>query len=449
MDSRLVEALQRRGDATFLRFEDGSTRSGSELLLRANEIAGRLSARGVQAGDVVALRGLSTEDAVCALFGIWTLGAIAFPISHREPEAVVQEVLADARVCAQLIGSTNDVSVTAVAHRFELPGIATLLRTSGSSGQPKLAAHTLENHVVAATGACTAVGFEAGDTWLLSLPLFHVGGLSILIRAAVADGVVAVPSRGLTAEALDALQPTHVSAVATQIAHLDAGFARLRACKAVLLGGSAIPQDVRDLCEEGIRLYVSYGSTESTAVLAASGDAQVVLSSEAAGPPLPDRQIAIAADGEILIGGPTVFAGYLSREGLVDVRDKDGMFATGDMGYLDEGGVLFVNGRKDRMFISGGENVHPEEIETALEMIEGVERAIVVSVPDAKYGQRPEAFVRLEPGEAIDRETFDHVLETHLPRFKRPDRFWRMPDGDVEPRHLEQLVEERDRLTAL
>ncbi len=449
MRDRLVEALSRRGDATFLRFEDGSTRSGSELRQRADDIAGRLSSRGIQAGDVVALRGLSVEDMLCAFFGIWTLGAIAFPISHREPEAVVQRVLADARACAQLVGTTDDVAVAAVGRRFELPGIATLLRTSGSSGRPKIAAHTLENHIVAAETARAAVDFEPGDTWLLSLPLFHVGGLSILVRAAVTDGVVAAPSSGLTGDALETLRPTHMSAVTTQLARFvdDAGADGLRRLKCVLLGGSAIPQDLRALRDDGVPLFVSYGSTETTAMVAASSDPEVVRSPDAAGTALADRAMEIAADGEVRVGGPTLFAGYVSDEGLVDPRDPDGMFGTGDMGYVDDRGVLFVQGRRDRMFVSGGENVHPEEIESALESLPSVERAIVVSVPNAQYGQRPEAFVRLD--EPVSADELRSQLREHVPGFKVPDRFWRMPDGDVEARHLEALVEDRDRLTGL
>ena len=449
MNARLVEALSRRGDAAFLRFEDGSARSGDELQSRADAIAGLLSSRGVQQGDVVALRHLSVEDTVCALFGVWRLGAVAFPLSHREPEAVVQQVLANARACAQLVGSTNDVSVTVVERRFELPQIVTLLRTSGSSGAPKIAAHTQANHIVAAATANAAVAFEPGDAWLLSLPLFHVGGLSILTRAAIGDGVVAVPQDGLTTRAFETLRPTHLSAVTTQLARFvdDNGVEGLRGLKSVLLGGSAIPRDLRDLRDHGVRLFTSYGSTESTAMLAASAEPDVVNAPDAAGVVLPDRTVEVAPDGEIRIGGPTLFAGYLTRDGLQDPRGADGLFGTGDMGYVDDRGVLFVRGRRDRMFVSGGENIHPEEIESALESLPSVERAVVVSVPNDQYGQRPEAFVRLEApatGDALRAQ-----LREHLPGFKLPDRLWRMPDGDVEPRHLEQLVEESERLTPL
>jgi O-succinylbenzoic acid--CoA ligase len=122
-----------------------------------------------------------------------------------------------------------------------------------------------------------------------------------------------------------------------------------------------------------------------------------------------------------------LLSGYLEDGRLRDPRDGDGWFATGDLGTLDGGGRLTVAGRRDRMFISGGENIHPEEIELALLAIDGVVEALVEPIAHPEFGQRPAAFVRLEPENALTSDDLARELAARLPRFKIPDRLGRLP----------------------
>jgi O-succinylbenzoic acid--CoA ligase len=137
-----------------------------------------------------------------------------------------------------------------------------------------------------------------------------------------------------------------------------------------------------------------------------------------------------------MVRGETLFAGYVEGEGLDRTLDAEGWFHTGDLGELDGEGNLHVWGRLDNLFISGGENIQPEEIEAALERIDGVERAIVVPVPDSEFGERPAAFVQMtddepDPGRLIG------ALEEALPRFKVPVAFYGWHDdtdaGSMKP----------------
>lgn len=141
---------------------------------------------------------------------------------------------------------------------------------------------------------------------------------------------------------------------------------------------------------------------------------------------MPHREVSVAEDGEILVRGDTLFAGYVEGDGVDRQLDDEGWFHTKDLGELDPDGYLRVTGRRDNQFISGGENVQPEEIEAALCRIEGVEAAVVVPVPDEEFGERPVAFVRAPGGLPAGLEK---GLEPMLPRFKIPITFHEWPES--------------------
>jgi len=143
---------------------------------------------------------------------------------------------------------------------------------------------------------------------------------------------------------------------------------------------------------------------------------------------LPFRQLMIAADGEILVRGETLFQGYGQGGGGLLTLDADGWYPTGDLGRLDDGGFLHVTGRKDNLFISGGENIQPEEIEAALQQLDGVAQAVVVPVSDVAFGFRPVAFVQ---GEGVRLDGLAARLVPTLPKYMIPVAFYAWPAGET------------------
>ncbi|HVP07704.1 MAG TPA: hypothetical protein VMS71_07675, partial [Candidatus Acidoferrum sp.] len=137
----------------------------------------------------------------------------------------------------------------------------------------------------------------------------------------------------------------------------------------------------------------------------------------------------ISSEGEILVAGETLFSGYIDGDQTVTPVDGEGWFHTGDNGHRDDAGYLVVTGRRDNMFISGGENIQPEEIESVLHSLEKVTDAIVVPVPDREYGHRPIAFLQKSTGKDIDSEELKRELRKRLPSFKIPDKFYPWPSG--------------------
>ena len=302
---------------------------------------------------------------------------------------------------------------------------ATIMWTSGSVGQPKAVLHTWGNHYYNAQGSAANIPYGSGDRWLLSLPLFHVSGLSILVRTIVGGATVVIPAqRSDLAATITEHGVTHASLVSTQLIRLlhDArGRNAVQQLKAILLGGSAMPRAALDEAYAlDLPIHISYGITEMGSQVATTPRSVPVSKRYTSGRVLLHRELRIDNDGQILVRGETRFAGYVEGANLRQPFNADGWYATGDLGFLDDDGYLHVQGRRDNMFISGGENIQPEEIEAVLLQMHGIEQAMVVPVPDAEFGFRLVAFVKTQN---VAHEELVAFLAERLPRFKIP-RTW-------------------------
>jgi O-succinylbenzoic acid--CoA ligase len=200
--------------------------------------------------------------------------------------------------------------------------------------------------------------------------------------------------------------------------------------KGVLLGGAALPPDLVDAAlDAGWPLHTTYGCTEMASQIATTPpDAARDQLLHTAGRVLPHARLRVDDRGALLVRGASLFDGYVEGRSLHPARTSDGWYRTGDLGFLDGDGFLHVEGRTDRMFISGGENIQPEEIETALQRLDGVEQAAVVPVPNDAFGARPVAFVRMR-GNTLSEEELLRRLEGVLPRYKLPVAFFPLPDA--------------------
>jgi len=451
-----------------------------------------LRAAGVGPESTVGIRMRRRPETVVLLWALWRTGAVAAPLSTRLPPEGLREtvrrmsirpVVTDAPAVLgalpepQLVREAGDIvrwnadgsaasAAGAEAAEWPLDRDATLVFTSGSTGTPKAALHTLRNHVASAAGSNANLPVNPGDRWLLSLPLYHVGGLAILFRCALAGARVALPDpEASLADSIEACRATHLSLVATQARRLLDRRATGQAggeseeegglpgrVRAVLIGGGPVPATVLDRAvDAGWPVYTTYGCTEMASQVTTTPPDASRADLETAGRPLPHRTLRIDRDGgaggkgrdggtraagEILLDGDTLFRGYVEPDGeggvrLDPARDEDGWYPSGDRGRIDAEGRLSVIGRADRLFISGGENIQPEEIESTLEQIDGIDRAVVVPVRDAEYGRRPVAFVRAA---GWDPDGWRRHLAARLPSFKIPDAFEPLPAQAVEGR---------------
>ena len=417
----------------------------ADLDRRVTATAAWLHDHGLQRGDRLAVYRPSDVGALVLLLAAFRAGVVVAPLSTRQPAAAVPPLLE--RIACRTLAAAPDPAWTGLDvldleapptdHRppstayWHLDASATLVFTSGSTGEPKAALHTLGNHVASARGAVGFFDLKPEGRWLLNLPLYHVGGLGVLFRCVLAGAAVVLPGEGASIEeTVEARGVTHLSLVATQLLRVLRGDRPevLAETKAILLGGSAIPPGlIADAHARGLPIHTSYGMSEMASTVTATPPGATLDALGTSGVVLPHREVGLVDDGEILVRGATLFAGYADGD-RVERPDRDGWFPTGDLGAWDEVAgerMLRVVGRKDHRFISGGENVQPEEVEAALGRIEGVRQAVVVPVADAEFGQRPVAFVEAE---AWRPEAWREALAASLARFKIPVAFHPWPE---------------------
>jgi O-succinylbenzoic acid--CoA ligase len=272
---------------------------------------------------------------------------------------------------------------------FDPDAVHTLIRTSGTTGEPKLVELTYANHVASALASADGLGVEPGDRWLCPLPLHHVGGLNVLIRSVINKTTVVLHERfdvERVRATFEAGEVTLASLVPTMLARLrDAGLREAPGLRAIALGGGPIPAPLLEWAAEvGIPVVPVYGMTETCS--------QVVAGSP--GRPLRGVELDIGADGEILVRGAMVAPGAVAA---------DGWLHTGDLGELDADGRLRVLGRLKELIVTGGENVAPLEVEQALLAHPAVIDAGVAGLPDPNWGEAVTAFVVLsEPADPND-----------------------------------------------
>ncbi|MDQ1257241.1 MAG: o-succinylbenzoate---CoA ligase [Candidatus Hydrogenedentes bacterium] len=420
-------------------------------------VAGRLRDDGIAREDRVALALTTGAPYAILLMALLRLGAVACPLTRRLPPKALHAALDTVRAKALIAPQGFKLPAELVKYELLGPDIvdelpsepwtpgpipeeqpATIVFTSGSSAEPKAALHAYGNHYYSALASNENIPVIPGDKWLLSLPLHHVSGLGILFRCLVGGGTVVIPEAGEATEAtLRRCGVTHVSLVATQLYRLlqdPAGSSALTGLKAILLGGSAIPDPlIRAARMRQLPIYTSYGLTEMATQVTTTQSGDGLLELRTSGRPLAPDTVRIADDSEIMVRGKTLFLGYVQGDSVFQFLDDDGWFATGDLGRLDSKGRLMVSGRKDNLFIRGGENIQPEEIEQLLCDIDGVVQALVTSVADEEFGQVPVAFVQMENGVGLDADALAHRLAQFLPPFKIPKTFYPWPDRLERP----------------
>lgn len=333
-------------------------------------------------------------------------GAIFCPINHKLPANVIAAQLERLQPKWILASTGWEKRVSPPAN---LPPSSFLLFTSGSTGTPKIASIPLSSFQNNARSANAVCDLRPNDGWRLSLPLYHVSGLSIVFRCLAAGAKIILDDRDRSV--------THLSAVPAQLFTASPIYPNLRC---LLLGGGPI-------CTVPMRWpsLISYGLTETASLVLAGSTPDSLW-------PVLGKQIKLSEEGEVLIKGDSLFAGYWDGHTVHAPLDEEGWFATKDLACFDPQKGYRIVGRKDRQFISGGENIQPEEIEQALLKLEGLIAAIVGPKKDEQYGMRPIAFVKIQSGK-IDRGKIQKALSNVLPRYKIPTDFFPLEEPPFSP----------------
>jgi o-succinylbenzoate---CoA ligase len=416
-----------------------------------------LRSEGISPGQVVAVLGRNSIEYAILFFAALRSGVVLMPLNCRLAVADWRRQLsmADCRLIVadrefqpqaadcgvpsmpmrEIIADPAAESDRETAMEIPLDREALVIFSSGSTGRPRAAVLSVGNLYFNARGSAAFLPPAAEDIWLAALPFFHIGGISILFRAALAAcGVHILPhfdAAGVL-EALGRVRINILSLVPTMLSDLMAADTanRLRSLRGIIVGGAAFDAALRREAEtKRLPILTTYGLTETASMvtLLDKGDRPDLWTT--AGRILPYREIMIAGNdeapvppetaGRILVRGDVV-AGRFLGERQTRRRPED-WFDTGDNGVMDRAGYLTVTGRRDGIIVSGGENIDLTRIEALLTGIAGIKGAVVLSRADEKWGRRPVAFV--EPsGEGVSEEKIREELTAQLPRFMHPDQ---------------------------
>ncbi len=433
--------------------------SFAALAARAASAAERLRALGVRPGDRVAVLMANGPAFVEVLHGAIACEAVLLPVNTRLAPPEIAQLLRDAEPRVLLHGEALTPLALASCAGCEVPPgcvevgehfadlrvatnalsepacsgdpLVALLYTSGTTGRPKGVMLAASNLRASAEASRRNLDVREGDGWLACLPLFHVGGLSLLLRSVI-DGSCVVLQERFDAAAVSAAIDRGEVAFASLVPTLLDRLLRARgervapaSLRAILLGGASASVELLARAERlGFPVATTYGLTE-----AASQVATRRLGSPGAGlTALPGTRVRIAAEGgapcaagepgEILVAGETVMRGYWRRSEETARALAGGWLRTGDIGLLDAAGDLHVLARRSDLIVSGGENVYPAEVEAVLASHPQVCEVAVAGVPDAEFGARPAAWIVAEP--AIDADTLHHFCRARLAGFKVP-----------------------------
>lgn len=425
----------------------GDTNAGAvtwnwiEVTANIEKYAQRLVAQGVKRDQLVAVVAPNSIEVLWLLLAIIRVGARYVGLNPKLPlNALTEQLTAlnndyiwcdNSDLAADLAGKTLSLIPEVTSERL-IPVMwqehrpVSLTLTSGSTGLPKAVVHNAQSHLASARGLLKQMTFTADDSWLLSLPLFHISGLAIVWRWLYRGASIVVVAPELQQQALQWV--SHASLVPTQLQRfLDSDYAQQHQLQQVLLGGATIPVSLTTAAQQvGIECWSGYGMTE----MASTITAKLANSSAGVGTVLPDREL-ILRDGEICVRGNVLCLGYYRNNtifSLLGCDDDDDWFATKDLGewHDDE---LFIRGRVDNMFISGGENVQPEDIEQVLLQHPAVNQVIVLPMTDQDFGARPVAI--LTTSEPLDNYLMDQLasyMSQQVAPYKRPIRYIALPE---------------------
>ena len=498
----LAEWLRRRAQRApqrpALTYDDVTWRYG-EFQDRVERLSGVLAAHGVRRGDRVGYLGFDDPMFLATEFAASRIGAIFVPLNFRLTGPELAFIINDAGVSVLLAGSEHHGIIDGVRGELackhflgaaeEAPGwpaaqnlmaqckdipqqeavdaddVAAIMYTSGTTGHPKGAMLSNLNLWTQCINVMLVKDVREADVTLSFAPLFHVGGmLAVTLPTLLAGGHV-VLQRGFDVQAVMQAIPQYRITVAFAVPamvlfmsqHPDFERTDLGSLRLIAIGGAPMPESLLRLYKSrGIPVLQGYGMTETSATITWLHADRFMEKLGSAGTPIMLTEVCIKeiggtlpaganATGEICVRGGNVMKGYWNRpQANAEAFDADGWFHTGDVGYFDAEGFLFICDRVKDMLITGGENVYPAEVESVLYDHPAIAECAVVGAPDEKWGERVVAVVALKPGKTLTLDELREFADGRLARYKLPrelrlvNALPRNPTGKVLKRRIRE-----------
>ena len=431
----------------------------AQLEYEVNDWVDYLQALGIKSGDRIGLLLTNHPRYVVLVHALIKCEAIAVFLNIRLTVAELRWQIEDSQakylMCdevTKLTANSLDQQVNSLiisdqipnsglgrfAPQFEnidLESIQGVFYTSGTTGKPKGVPLTYSNHFHSAIASALHLGINPDDNWLLCMPMFHVGGLAITWRSVINGTTLTLLPKFDEQEVLNAIaseKVTLISLVPTMLNRLleNPNWQNLQKLRAILLGGApASPELIARCLQLNLPIMPTYGMTETASQVTTLLPHEVALKQGSSGLPLfgnrlrivdledCDQELSMGEIGQILIQGSSVMDGYLNQPESNPIQD--GWLHTGDLGYLDGEGYLYVVSRRSDLIISGGENIYPTEIESILLSHPAIAEACVVGICDREWGEIVAAVIVSESQLSLA-EVRSFCEQKSLARYKLP-----------------------------
>lgn len=422
-----------------------------ELHERVILLAGRFHSSGIEKGKHVAVLMNNSIEFIVTVYAIHYIGAVAILLNTRLSEEELSYQIQNSDSNFLIVEKENYIDLPSTVHVIDMSKIlqygvksvaireffnqdeiATMMYTSGTTGFPKAVCQSYGNHWSSAIASVLNLGLDHRDVWLVCLPMFHVGGLSTVYKSAIYGMKIVLAEKAEAKIVLHYINQYKITilSVVTKVLNdllnfedINEGLSNIRAA---LLGGGPAPLPLLQKAQErNVPVYQTYGMTETCSQIATLSPEFMLSKIGSAGKALfgcsleireNDKKCSPGDVGEIVVKGPNVSSGYYKLQ----TNEPSEFFYTGDLGYVDEEGFLFVVDRRSDLIISGGENIYPAEIESILLSHPDVVEAGVTGREDPTWGKVPIAFVIAKSSAHLSEQEIIEYCQKKLAKFKIP-----------------------------
>lgn len=445
-----------------------------------------LENKGVKKNDRVALLCDGRPEFIFTVFALWKLGAIPVPLNTKLLKNELEEQISFSECGFLIYGETRKKSAgeieiksietgdvvkndTSDPKKFSLEIIpentALILFTSGSTGSAKAVELSFNNFIKSAETGDQIFLHNEKDIWLAALPFYHVGGFSIITRTFLYGAAIALPG-GIgnqdLKESLREFNPTLSAFVTTQLKRLLDNNANPNPnLRHILLGGGFMdPELVKAALDNGWNVSKSFGTTETCSFVTALTKEEFKLKPDSAGKALHPNRILIVngnreilqpnESGEVVVESESVAKGYLNNKAETVKRFSGNLFYTGDYGYLDAEGYLYIEARRSDLIVSGGENINPNEVERIIRKHPQVEDVFVYGSEDREWGHIIAAALVVKDNRKLTLGELKEFIKDKLPSYKHPKKIFLLESfpktdlGKIQKEKLKNILSEKD-----
>ena len=440
-------------------FSKGKTITYSEFNNKVEMVENYFLTESIKNGEYTAILLENNPDFITTVFALWEIGAVPVPVNvrlnHNEIRNIIEfcdakflitdkmfdgKLLSpDVKILKTPIGLSDDKQSDKKKSRYNLTDTAVIIFTSGSTGFPKGVMLSFNNLIQSNEIGNQVLNQNSEDRWLASLPFYHIGGFSIIMRAFLSNSSISIPPSLKTEDLISSInnqKPTLTSFVSTQLQRLlNENCNPNPELKKVLLGGGFSNEDLcRNALNKDWNIIKVYGSSEVSSFVSAV-DLKIHKDKiNSSGRALTSNEIKIVNDagnilssnkrGEIIVKSETVMKGYLKNKTESNKKLRNGYYHTGDTGFLDDDGYLYVEARRTDLIVSGGENINPAEVENIIMSFGLISDVYVFPMNDKEWGQIAVAAIVVKKNYNLTIDNLIKFLKSKLAGFKIPKKFY-------------------------